>query len=135
VTYGAIALRTARDHFKDGHTLYFAGEYSEAAVELSNAIRLDPEDGETWFALGCAYFKLQDYSRAIECLARGLQRNSAFKEKEIEGCERFPQEGAIFLSAHLGSIIFELSKYHILFLDSRLHHDPKDIALNPELIF
>jgi tetratricopeptide (TPR) repeat protein len=95
VTYGAIALRTARDHFKDGHTLYFAGEYSEAAVELSNAIRLDPEDGETWFALGCAYFKLQDYSRAIECLARGLQRNSAFKEKEIEGCERFPQEGAI----------------------------------------
>jgi hypothetical protein len=40
-----------------------------------------------------------------------------------------------FLSAHLGSIIFELSKYHMLFLNSRLHNAPSDVALNPELIF
>ncbi len=47
-----------------GHRLISVCRFEEAAADLEMAVRLDPENWDSWYHLGLAYYLLKDYKRA-----------------------------------------------------------------------
>ena len=46
-------------YFVNGKTSMSQGNYTEAVIQLKNAVRLEPEHGDALFLLGQTYLKLK----------------------------------------------------------------------------
>jgi Ca-activated chloride channel family protein len=75
VLWGLPALGQAAspyDAVQQGNSLYQAGQYEAAAQQYATAAQALPEAVEIHFNQGNAFFKQQDYAKALEHYARAL---------------------------------------------------------------
>jgi len=57
-------------YFQSGQRYFQKGQYREAALEFTNALRIDPKFVEAHYQLAQSYLKTQDFSRGFAELAR-----------------------------------------------------------------
>ena len=67
------------EHFKKGMSLYSAGEWDLATVELKKSLEKDPENAETHLILGDIAERKLDYDDAIEEYEQVLKLNPSDK--------------------------------------------------------
>ena len=72
------AKAEAKRLYKEGVKYGLAGLYSQAAQMFEQAVKLDPQNADAHFALGHAYFDLQQWKNAI----RGFERAYALNPKD-----------------------------------------------------
>ncbi|MEL6844037.1 MAG: tetratricopeptide repeat protein, partial [Bacteroidota bacterium] len=65
--------KSARAYYKRGHVYRLLREYSTAAEDLRNAIKLDPTLSIAWRELGLAFAGLEKESEAFEYLDKAIQ--------------------------------------------------------------
>lgn len=59
-------------HRHKGHTYLNLEQAEEAAAALTMAVRLDPDNWDSWYHLGLSFYALGDFQRAEEAYARTL---------------------------------------------------------------
>ena len=64
---------TAAEYFEKGLKSLYTGDYESALDALSQAIRLDPEFGESYAYRGLAHYKLGNYDAAMAHYDRALE--------------------------------------------------------------
>jgi protein involved in polysaccharide export with SLBB domain len=69
------ARAEAKRLYKEGVKYGTAGLFSQAAQTFEQAIRLDPQFADAYFALGHAYFDMKNWAQAAESLARAVELN------------------------------------------------------------
>jgi polysaccharide biosynthesis/export protein len=72
------AKAEAKRLYKEGVKYGLAGLFSQAAQMFEQAVKLDPQNADAHFALGHAYFDLQQWKNAI----RGLERAHELNPKD-----------------------------------------------------
>ena len=82
----------AKSFYEDGIKRLEMGQVSEAVERFQQALKMDPEYGEAYSALGRAFFKLRQWDNASETLRRALalkakKRESENKPQKNEGAE------------------------------------------------
>jgi Tfp pilus assembly protein PilF len=63
----------AEKYFKDGVSLYEAGQYQQAIEAYKKAVQLDPESADANYNLGMSYSSLGQYKEAIEAYKRAIR--------------------------------------------------------------
>jgi len=63
----------AKELYREGMKLTEAGQFSQAAEYLQQAVRLDQEYAEAYSALGRAYFKMREWQKAAVNLRRAVE--------------------------------------------------------------
>jgi polysaccharide export outer membrane protein len=63
----------AKELYREGMKLTEAGQFSQAAEYLQQAVRLDQEYAEAYSALGRAYFKMREWQKAAGNLRRAVE--------------------------------------------------------------
>jgi tetratricopeptide (TPR) repeat protein len=56
-----------------GRYWYAQKNYAKASLAFSKAVKIRQLDHGTWFALGCAFLELNEFSRAVETFSRAVQ--------------------------------------------------------------
>lgn len=69
------ARAKARRLYKEGVKYGTAGLFPQAAQTLEQAVRLDPQFADAYFALGHAYFDMKSWAQAAENLGRAVELN------------------------------------------------------------
>jgi len=69
------ARSEARRLYKEGVKYGLAGLFSQAAQMFEQAVKLDPQNADAHFALGHAYFDLQQWKNAIRGFERAYELN------------------------------------------------------------
>jgi tetratricopeptide (TPR) repeat protein len=67
---------SANEYFERGNQHYYAGRYDDAIRDLTEAIRLNPQDEGTYNNRGLAYYNKNDYDRAIADYTEAVRLNS-----------------------------------------------------------
>lgn len=65
----------AKRLYKEGVKYGLAGLHSQAAETFEQAVKLDPQFADAYFALGHAYFDMRDWARAAKSLRRAVELN------------------------------------------------------------
>ncbi|HEX5885194.1 MAG TPA: polysaccharide biosynthesis/export family protein [Pyrinomonadaceae bacterium] len=81
---GSSALTTAQDSqaerlVREGVEFTGAGQFAQAIRAFEEAIKLEPDSGEAYAALGRAYFKMREWRRAAAYLRRATALNAQQK--------------------------------------------------------
>lgn len=81
---GSSALTTAQDSqaerlVREGVEFTGAGQFAQAIRAFEEAIKLEPDSGEAYAALGRAYFKMREWGRAAAYLRRAAALNAQQK--------------------------------------------------------
>ena len=79
-TVSSEAKAEAKRLYKEGVKYGLAGLFSQAAQMFEQAVKLDPQHADAHFAMGHAYFDLQQYKNAI----RGFERAYELNPKDVE---------------------------------------------------
>lgn len=74
------AKAEAKRLYKEGVKYGLAGLFSQAAEIFERAVKLDPQYADAHFALGHAYFDLQEWRKAVGSFQRALELNPKDKE-------------------------------------------------------
>ena len=74
-TISSEAKAEAKRLYKEGVKYGVAGLFSQAAQTFEQAIKLDPQHADAHFALGHAYFELQQWRNAIRGFERAYELN------------------------------------------------------------
>lgn len=72
--------KSAEDYFSEGKQLESKGEHKAAALELKNAVQLQPKNGETRLLLGKVLFNLNDYVHAEKELLKARELGAPAEE-------------------------------------------------------
>ncbi len=75
---GAKDSSRVRDLYNDGATLYLNGDFSDAAIVLDSAVRLDSNFANACNILGLSYLKLHQWRNAEEVLRRAIALDSHY---------------------------------------------------------
>jgi protein involved in polysaccharide export with SLBB domain len=70
----------AKELYKEGMKLAEVGQFSQAAENFQQALRLDPEYADAYAALGRAYFKMREWQKASDNLRRAAELNKRQRE-------------------------------------------------------
>jgi hypothetical protein len=70
----------AKGLYKEGMKLAEVGQFSQAAENFQQALRLDPEYADAYAALGRAYFKMRQWQKATDNLRRAAELNKKQRE-------------------------------------------------------
>ena len=62
-----------QSYFQKGQTYFEKGQYSEASIEFSKAIKIDPSYADAHYQLAQSYLKLQQQSHAYQEFARTVE--------------------------------------------------------------
>ncbi|HEY0730489.1 MAG TPA: tetratricopeptide repeat protein, partial [Pyrinomonadaceae bacterium] len=81
---GSCALTTAQDSqaerlVREGVEFTSAGQFAQAIRAFEEAIKLEPDSGAAYAALGRAYFKMREWRRAAAYLRRAAALNAQQK--------------------------------------------------------
>src|SRR5260370_5295912 len=60
-------------YFESGQRYFSRGKYREAAIQLSNAVQVDPRFAQAHYQLAETYLKLRDFNRAYQELSRAVE--------------------------------------------------------------
>jgi protein involved in polysaccharide export with SLBB domain len=74
------AKAEAKRLYKEGVKYGLAGLFSQAAEILERAVKLDPQNTDAHFALGHAYFDLQQWKKAAKSFERAVELNPRDQE-------------------------------------------------------
>jgi polysaccharide export outer membrane protein len=74
-TVSSEAKAEAKRLYKEGVKYGVAGLFSQAAQTFEQAIKLDPQHADAHFALGHAYFEMQQFKNAIRGFERAYELN------------------------------------------------------------
>ena len=74
-TVSSEAKAEAKRLYKEGVKYGVAGLFSQAAQTLEQAVKLDPQHADAHFALGHAYFEMQQWKNAIRGFERAYELN------------------------------------------------------------
>lgn len=74
-TVSSEAKAEAKRLYKEGVKYGLAGLYAQAAQMFEQAVKLDPQHADAHFALGHAYFDMQQWKNAIRGFERAYQLN------------------------------------------------------------
>src|SRR5215207_9958099 len=69
------ARAEAKRLYKEGVKYGLAGLFSQAAEIFERAVKLDPHHADAYFALGHAYFDLQQWKKAVGSFERAVELN------------------------------------------------------------
>src|SRR5258705_8662360 len=78
----------AKGLFEEGKKLAEGGQFSQAADNFQQAIKLQPEYADAYAALGRAYFKMQEWQKASD----NLRRAAALHTKQREAQDALQQK-------------------------------------------
>src|SRR5436853_7312116 len=62
-------------YFESGDRYFAKGKYREAAIQYSNAVRVDPRFAQAHSQLGETYLKLHDWNRAYTELSLAVEQD------------------------------------------------------------
>src|SRR2546430_17739453 len=62
-------------YFESGERYFAKGKYREAAIQYSNAVRVDPRFAQAHSQLGETYLKLHDWNRAYTELSLAVEQD------------------------------------------------------------
>ena len=65
-----LPAQSAQILFESANRDYFEGNYEQSIEKYQKILENDVESGEVYFNLGNAYYKLDDYGRAILCFEK-----------------------------------------------------------------
>ena len=72
----------AKSFYEDGIKRLEMGQVSEAVERFQQALKMDPEYGEAYSALGRAFFKLRQWDNAVGPLRRAMALKAKEREKQ-----------------------------------------------------
>lgn len=72
---GTVAAQTKDDHKRQGVIYAKAGQYDKAIEEFSEAIRLDRNDSDSYFARGLAYSAKNQFDKSVEDYTKAIALN------------------------------------------------------------